>query len=235
MHLELSPDLGATWVAAACDANGKLQTAAGGGGGLSVTQGAAIGTSLTPVGGKDGSGNAQFVATDTAGRQVVVGPAVEGGTLVGAPVVVGVRDGGTGQVALWGSNQGDGISGGTRVPSVLGYLFNGATLDRPRTPNTFKTLAALSVTAGTPQAGWTPTSGKKFRLMGFMLSLSVAGAVILKDSGTEVVRTCLMAAGAGLASPRMGNGILSAAANNVLNIDVTATGTVSGFLFGCEE
>lgn len=104
-----------------------------------------------------------------------------------------------------------------------------------RTPNVFKTIAAVSVTSGTPVAIWTPASGKKFRLMGYALSLSVVGSVILDDSATEIIRTPLMAGGIGQSSPPMGNGILSAAANNALKADVSASGTVSGFVFGTEE
>jgi hypothetical protein len=118
------------------------------------------------------------------------------------------------------------------------YGPNGATNNwyNQRTAIVFKTIAAVAVTAGTPVAIWTPTSGKKFRLMGYALSLSVAGAVILKDATTEMIRTCLMPAGIGQhCPPGMGNGILSALANNVLNADVSATGSISGFVFGTEE
>lgn len=104
-----------------------------------------------------------------------------------------------------------------------------------RTPNIFKTIAAVAITAGTPVAVWTPASGKKFRLMGYALSLSVAGSVILKDATTEMLRTPLMPAGIGQASPPIGNGILAAAANDALNADVSATGTISGFVYGTEE
>ena len=72
--------------------------------------------------------------------------------------------------------------------------------------------------------------------MGGAVSLSVAGAVIFKDATTEIWRTPLMAAGVGQEIPaNFGNGILSALANNVLNIDVTATGSVTGGVFGTEE
>ena len=118
---------------------------------------------------------------------------------------------------------------------TIPHLYNGSTADLQRTPNVFKSIASTSVTAGSPVAGWTPASGKKFRLMGYALSLSVAGSVVLQDATTEKIRTPLMPAGIGQPSPAMGNGILSAAANNSLNLDVTATGTVSGFLFGTEE
>lgn len=104
-----------------------------------------------------------------------------------------------------------------------------------RTPSVFKNIAAVAVTAATPVAAWDPASGKKFRLMGFALSLSVAGSVIIKDGANEILRTPLMAAGAGMVSPPMGNGILSTAADANLFIDVTASGSVSGFVYGTEE
>lgn len=122
------------------------------------------------------------------------------------------------------------------LAGVALYQTNGGTWSAPRLAGIVKTIAAVAVTAGTPVAVWTPGAGKKFRLMGFMVSSSAAGSVIFKDtSATEIVRTPLMAAGIGLASPPMGNGILSVLANNALNVDVTATGNVSGFVFGTEE
>ncbi|GAB6170559.1 hypothetical protein JCM15765_03820 [Paradesulfitobacterium aromaticivorans] len=130
----------------------------------------------------------------------------------------------------------DGVANPTTpIVGAAELLFNGTTFDRKRTPIVFKTVAAVAVTANTPVDLWTPTAGKKFRLMGWALSLSVAGSVILKDGANEAIRTPLMAAGVGLASQNIGNGILSAAADNVLKIDVTATGAVSGYVFGCEE
>lgn len=98
-----------------------------------------------------------------------------------------------------------------------------------------KTIAAVAVTAGTPVAIWTPAAGFKFRLLGFVVSLTVAGSVIFKDGGTEVARTGLLAANTAFQMPGIGNGYVSTAANNVLNMDVSATGSVSGFAFGYEE
>ena len=102
-------------------------------------------------------------------------------------------------------------------------------------PLVFKNVAAVAVTAGTPVTVWTPASGKRFRLLGFMVSLSVAGSVIFKDATNEFIRTPLLAAGVGLASPPMFGGYPSALQNNVLAIDVSASGNVSGFVFGQEE
>lgn len=99
----------------------------------------------------------------------------------------------------------------------------------------FVQLKAQAVTAGTPVSVYTPTAGKKFRILSYHLSLSVAGSVLLEDTtGVEVLRTPLLAAGIGQASPEMGNGYLSTTANNQLFIDVTASGSVSGWI-GVEE
>lgn len=103
------------------------------------------------------------------------------------------------------------------------------------TPAVVKTIAAVAVTAGTAVAIWTPAAGMKFRLVGYSLSLTVAGSVILKDAAAEVLRTGLLAANVAQISPPLSNGYVSAAANNALNMDVSATGSVSGFVYGQEE
>jgi hypothetical protein len=106
-----------------------------------------------------------------------------------------------------------------------------------RSPDVFKKIQAVAITAGTPVSVWTPAAGKKFRLMGYVLSTSVAGTSVLIEDGTgnEVLRAPTGAANNAAAAPAMGNGYLSAAANNALFLDVTATATVSGFVYGVEE
>jgi hypothetical protein len=107
-----------------------------------------------------------------------------------------------------------------------------------RSPDIFKKIAAVAVTAGTPVAVWTPAAGKKFRLMGYTLSCSVGSAVIFEDAsgaGNEFIRTPTAAANGVNQSPPLGNGYLSSTANNALCIDVTTSGTVNGFVFGVEE
>ena len=127
---------------------------------------------------------------------------------------------------------------GNGLPLVVaGYQFNGATWDRRRTPNKFIDIPSTAVTAGTGVTIWTPAAGKKFRLMGWALTLSVAGSIIFGDNaiGTLIYRTPALLANTPLTAPPMGNGFLSAAANNVLKADVTATGNISGVVFGTEE
>jgi hypothetical protein len=132
---------------------------------------------------------------------------------------------------------------------------NGAAADRLRTPNVFK-----SVQQATPAAGnisiWTPTSGKKFRLMGYEIVVTnnsawaTGGPVNLNflDSATGVglgtslyiPSTAGTTFGPGFSTGPvlLGNGILSAAANNVLNLQVGQTltaGVISVIAFGTEE
>lgn len=110
--------------------------------------------------------------------------------------------------------------------------------DRLRVANVVKDIASTAVTAGTPVTVWTPTAGKKFRLLGWSLSLSVAGSIIFKYGAGSVTlfRTPAVAA-AGITDnpPGFGNGTMPNAANDVLKIDVTASGNVAGFVFGMEE
>jgi len=109
-----------------------------------------------------------------------------------------------------------------------------------RVPNKILNVPGTAVTAGTAVSIWTPTSGKKFRLMGYHLSSTVASSLIFKDgtssgSAVEFLRTPIQAVNTGTPSPPLGNGFLSAAANNQLWLDVTASGTVHGFAIGIEE
>jgi hypothetical protein len=120
------------------------------------------------------------------------------------------------------------------LTASLGLAKTGASIEALRSPGTFKPRADASVTAGTPVALWTPATGKKVRAQGGALSLSVAGQIILKDGTTEIHRSPYLAAG-GIWTFNFSNGILSTAANAVLNVDVTATGNVGGEVWGTEE
>ena len=106
------------------------------------------------------------------------------------------------------------------------------------TPDTFKMIDAVAITAGTPATVWTPASGKKVRLLGWFLSSSAAAALELQDSaaaGTVIAQTPLLAAAGVHDAPHLGEGLVLAAADNTLDLDVTANATVSGMVFGVEE
>jgi hypothetical protein len=104
----------------------------------------------------------------------------------------------------------------------------------------FKRISPTSITAGTPLAVWTPTSGKKFRLMGYTLGATVAAAQAFFVEGagntaTGVATPVLAIGGPPAVAPQIGDGYLSAAADNVLKIDVSATATIAGSVWGTEE
>ena len=101
-----------------------------------------------------------------------------------------------------------------------------------------KEIAGLVVVAGTAQAIWTPASGKKFRLYGFHVGVSAAASVLFKEGAGNTsigVRSGLLAANGTCWVDAIGEGVLSAAADNALKVDVTANATVHGFVWGYED
>lgn len=124
---------------------------------------------------------------------------------------------------------------GQRMGIAAVALYNGATFDAQRTPKVFTTLSAVAV--GSEATIWTPTSGKKFRLMGFVLDQGTAtGAITFRDNTAGTTIFILGANTVGIPiTVNLGNGILSAAANNVLTAQGVATETLTGTLFGTEE
>lgn len=123
--------------------------------------------------------------------------------------------------------------------SKLGSMemkFNGATWDLVRVANTYTSLSALN-TASIVTA-WTPASGKKFRLMGGTISASTAISILFEDNaagaGNFLFRTPVLVA----ATPYtfdLGNGKLSAVADQVLKATGSGAGTITGTLWGTEE
>jgi hypothetical protein len=122
-----------------------------------------------------------------------------------------------------------------------------------RTPNIAKTVAA---TATGSTALWTPTAGKKFRLMRFKIivtanaSLAAGGVftIDLLDAAASLNLTHSIfvptTAGSTIVGTYdsdwidLGNGLLSALANNVLNVNLSAalvTGAVRVIVCGTEE
>ena len=201
-----------------------LPAALGGGGGLKVE---GVGTAGTPAGG---------VVTVQ-------------GQVGGYPFIVDAQASG---VDALGNTIDYGSHGNPRANAV--WAFNGATWDRQRTPRTFKSAVA---TASGNTAVWTPATGKKFRLMRFMLVLTdeaaqgVAGDITVKfqDATTDIgISLPVYVPAAAIAAPigeawtsgwiDLGNGIVSAAANNVLNLNLSAAltaGTFGVLVAGTEE
>lgn len=105
-----------------------------------------------------------------------------------------------------------------------------------------KNFSATAI--GSEATIWTPATGKKFRLLGGLLSVgTAAGNVTLKDNtgGT----TILILPKAPLDTPFSiaqlidgqsgAQGIISGAVNQVLTATGAATATLSGYIFGTEE
>lgn len=157
---------------------------------------------------------------------------------------------GIGQVVTTG---GQVVIGGSASYVATGPPQTAANLVVLRTPNIFKTVAA---TAAGNTALWTPTTGKKFRLMRFMIQLTedakqaVAGniTVTFQDNTTGInfaVDVWVPASSGSNVGDAyhtdwidFGNGILSAAANNVLNVNLSAAltaGNVRVNVCGTEE
>lgn len=154
-----------------------------------------------------------------------------------------------------GLPSGDALStfSGFAGPQLLYVAGASAVWDRARTPNVFKSAVA---TASGNTALWTPTSGRKFRLLRYRISVTVdaaqtAGGVItvgLQDATTDiglsesvfVPTTAATTFGAGWSTGwiNLGNGRVSSAANAVLNINLSAaltSGTVRVVACGTEE
>ena len=103
-----------------------------------------------------------------------------------------------------------------------------------------KRVSAVAVVAGTPQAVWTPAAGKRFRLCGWSLGVGAAASIIFKEGAGNAdigggVQTPVLPINGVDAQPGIWPGILSAAADNVLKVDVSANATVSGYVWGFEE
>ncbi len=123
-----------------------------------------------------------------------------------------------------------------RTLAVVPYAVSGtSTYDRPRTANVFKPQALGAATAETTL--WTPTSGKKFRLMGFLLTPGGAATLTFKDNtgGSTIAAARGSTDVPILWQPPSTNGILSAAANNVLTVTRGASVTLDGTVWGTEE
>lgn len=136
---------------------------------------------------------------------------------------------------------------------LLGTGSSGSTGVRQRTPNIFKTVATAALGA---TALWTPAAGKKFRLMRYMVTVTDqatqaapgtvtithldAAADILQTHDVYVPAVALVNSGSLYNSGwiDLGNGILSAAINQVLNVNLSAAltaGTVRCLCCGTEE
>ena len=152
------------------------------------------------------------------------------------PIKLDDNGDGTYSVAISSSGSSAAPSDAATNPSTGLSGFNGVTWDRVRVQSFRVDLSAVSITS--IATVWTPTSGKKFRLMGGSISVSAAVSVLFEDNsagaGNFVWRTPKLF----IDTPYnfdLGNGKLSAAANNVLKATSSAAATITGTIYGVEE
>jgi hypothetical protein len=113
------------------------------------------------------------------------------------------------------------------------FLWNGNLFVPQYTPSTFKEINIVAGGAG-DQTAWTPAAGKKFRLLGWQLRATVDETLIFKQAAAAIgIR--IHVGTAGLVSPNLGSGYVSTAINEALVFNFSAAGTLTGFVFGCEE
>lgn len=98
----------------------------------------------------------------------------------------------------------------------------------------FKPISSTAI--GTEATIWTPAGGKKFRLMGMDIAVSVAVDIVIRDNtaGTIIYQTPTLVANEPY-GVSLGNGKLSAAADNVLTFDASGAANVIGTIWGTEE
>ncbi len=100
-------------------------------------------------------------------------------------------------------------------------------------------VAALAMTAGTPQLVATPNVGRRFRLMGYQIGAAAATLCIVKSGAakTERLRTGLMGISGNVTSPSGLElvGVPLGQAGDAVWIDTSGSTTIHGFLLLKEE
>lgn len=127
------------------------------------------------------------------------------------------------------TTSGSGLAAGT------GYLFNGVSYERQRTPSVWKDVGASGVLATV----WTPASGKTIRFMGGHVSAASGVSLLFEDNtnGNFVFRTPILTANVPF-SFALGNGIPMSGANRTLKVTQTPNSpvvTFTGTVYGTEE
>jgi hypothetical protein len=119
-----------------------------------------------------------------------------------------------------------------QLQAALAY--NGTTFDIPRV---VKVVKAVALTAGTTETTiWTPASGKKFRLLRLVLTVSAQSILTFKDNTAGSTILVLEPAANVPLSIDLGSlGIFSATADNVLTVTRATSATLQGFVAGTEE
>lgn len=103
----------------------------------------------------------------------------------------------------------------------------------PGGPVVFKVVA---LGAGTTETTiWTPATGKKFRLMGYVLTVGAGSTMTFKDNTGGATIFASRSATDQAVTVDLGNGILSGAVNNVLTVTRGTSATLDGVVWGTED
>lgn len=152
------------------------------------------------------------------------------------PIKLDDNGDGTYSVAISSSGSSAAPTDGATNPSTGLSGYNGTSWDKVRVQSFRVDLNAVTITS--IATVWTPTSGKKFRLMGGSFSISAPASVLFEDNsagaGNFVWRTPKLAADSPY-SFDLGNGKVSAAIDQVLKATSSAAATITGTLYGVEE
>ena len=131
----------------------------------------------------------------------------------------------------------DGILAGVLATNQMGWIGN--SFDRVRIGKVYKYVEYLNLANATATTIWTPTTGKKFRIMGVQFGSSAAAQVSLRDgtAGAGTPFHMFKVGGADTKDFSFGNGYISNAANNVLEVYNATGSTVSVWItaWGTEE
>ena len=101
-------------------------------------------------------------------------------------------------------------------------------------PTIFKIVNIAASAAETTV--WTPTVGKRFRLLLYALFSNTAAVLTFRDNtaGPTILQDGV-AANTRCAQDLGGKGLLSATVGNVLTLQASAASTINGFVAGIEE
>ena len=192
-----------------------------------VTLGQAVGTTGLLMAGSDGA-NARAIKTDTDGTLYVDGTVTAAQSThdnlnVNANMQVGNADVATANpvpTVLTGSNVEQTI--GQAIPSkaVLQGVSDGVNIQARRGATFYKQIAVGPITSGGTATIWTPTTGKKIRLMGFLFAASAAGQHYLRSgvAGSGIQIAPLSVANIQMVYVNLGQGRLGINANDVLEV-----------------
>lgn len=125
------------------------------------------------------------------------------------------------------------------LPAVVPFFLGTSTgLRRVRGVETSKPGQATALADGSTADVWTPASGKKFRLLGLAVGASAAGRyALVEGAGNALVLPLRLPANQSVCLDIQANGILAAAANNVLKLRNNSGGAadLDWCLWGMEE